>query len=347
MIHSEQHKNVFVLSTEYQIMLALSVIEEFFSDGNFYNQLVLCGHRGGGLNIEALPRFVSAVRLGFSNHDFVKRVEIEVFDRPIKNLFTAHAYRPFETYILSKVKKGTEIHQLQDGALFYHRQEIALWKSRIKESFNIYKNLFKRGVILKDFVWFGRHMHRSGYIKKLWMTHPDLFIDKECGKPIQKINLFPTASSIETAKKCFSSNDHIDFTNLKNCLIYLAPIILKEELFAGEIAEIAKIMSVLGKENIVVKIHPGYPQPQRKKLIEDAFGPVVVQNYVPAELYIANAIDSCVVSTASTALFYEQTHCPRFALKHYYQRIGLYAKWKNVNLPKAVKLIDEIEDFTK
>lgn len=347
MKQSETQNNIFVLATEYQIMLALSVIEEFFSGDNYKNQLVLCDHRGGGVNVANLPPNVSAVYLSFSDNGFDRRIKSEVLNKPIANVFTSHAYRPFETYLLSLVKKGTSIHQIQDGALFYHRQEIALWKGRIKETFNIYFKLLKRGVILKDFVWFGRHMHRSGYIKKLWMTHPDLFIDKECGKPIQKINLFPTANSIETANKCFTSNGNSEFTNLENCLIYLAPIILKEELFAGEIAEISKIMSVLGKEKIIIKIHPAYTQPHRKKLMEEAFGPVVVQNYVPAELYIANSVNSCVVSTASTALFYEQSHCPRFALKHYYQRIGLYAKWKNVNLPKAVKLIDEIEDFTK
>lgn len=339
--------NVFVLATEYQIMLALSVIEEFFSDGNYNNQLVLCDHRGGGVNIANLPTYVSAIRLSFTDLGFDKRVKNEIFNKPLANLFTSHAYRPFETYVLSLVKKGTMIHQIQDGALFYHRQEIALWKGRIKETFNIYFKLLKRGVVLKDFVWFGRHMHRSGYIKKLWMTHPDLFIDKACGKPIQKINLFPTSNSIAVANRSFVGGDNIDFTNLQNCLIYLAPIILKEELFAVEISEISKVMSVLGKDKILIKIHPAYPQPQRVKMMEAAFGPVVVQNYIPAELYIANSSNSCVVSTASTALFYEQNHCPRFALKHYYQRIGLYAKWKNVNLPKAVKLIDEIEDFTK
>lgn len=347
MRQSHVFNNVFLLSTEYQIMLALSVIEEFFSDGSFRNQLVLTGRRGGGLDVEKLPPFVTATRMGFSDADFADRVKLEIFNKPITNLFTAHAYRPFETFVLSNAKKGTQIHQLQDGALFYHRQEISLWKGRIKENFNIYYHLFKRGVILKDFIWFGRHMHRSGYIKKLWMTHPDLFIDKACSKPIQKISLFPTANSVKIANSCFVSDEGSDFTSLQSCLIYLAPIILDESLFAAEIEEIAKIMKVLDKEQLRIKIHPGYPQPQRKKMMEDAFGKVVIQNYVPAELYIANSVNSCVVSTASTALFYEQTHCPRFALKNYYQRIGLYAKWKNVNLPKAVKLIDEIEDFTK
>ncbi len=343
----EPRNNVFVLATEYQIMLALSVIEEFFSDGSYNNQLVLCDHRGGGVNIAMLPPNVNAIRLGFSDQNFKERVKNEIFNKPLVNLFTSHAYRPFETYVLSQVKKETTIHQIQDGALFYHKQEVSLWKGRIKETFNIYYKLYKRGIILRDFIWFGRHMHRSGYIKKLWMTHPDLFIDKACGKAIQKINLFPTSNSVRVANNCFVSGDNRDFTKLENCLIYLAPIILNEKLFASEIEEIAKILHVLKKEKVLIKIHPAYPQPERRKMMEAAFGDVVVQNYVPAELYIANSVNSCVVSTASTALFYEQSHCPRFALKHYYQRIGLYAKWKNVNLPKAVKLIDEIEDFTK
>jgi hypothetical protein len=339
--------NVFVLSTEYQFILAISIIEEFFSNGDFTNQLVLKGPRSSDVNTQNLPEHVTFVKILFEDEDLESRIKKEIFNKEINNLFVVHTYRAYETYVLSLAPKSTRIHLMQDGSLFYHTMEINLFLNRIKETFLIYKKLWEKNIILKKIVLYPRHIHKSRFIKELWMTNPDLFVDPKTKLKINKVHLFPKNDTVEKCNKLFFVKKEEDYKEINDCLIYLAPIIRDRKIMPLEIDEIKKIKAKVNKKNIIIKLHPGIKDEFRLNMLKSVFGDVVIQNYIPAEMYIANSKNSCVVGSASTALFYENTKCQSFALKKYYQRIGLYATWKNVALPKHVHIIDDLEDFDK
>jgi len=339
--------NVFVLSTEYQFILAISIIEEFFSNGAFTNQLVLKGPRSSDVNTQNLPDYVSFVKILFEDKNLESRIKNEIYHKKIDNLFVVHTYRAYETYVLSLATKSTRIHLMQDGSLFYHTMEISLFLNRIKETYLIYKKLWDKKILLKKFVIYPRHLHKSRFIKELWMTNPDLFVDPKTKLKINKVHLFPKDDTVEKCNKLFFVKKKEDFKEISDCLIYLAPIIRDRTIMSLEIEEIKKIMAKVNKKNILIKLHPVILDEYRLNLMKSAFGNVVMQNYIPAEMYIANSKNSCVVGSASTALFYENPKCQSFALKKYYQRIGLYATWKNVALPKHVHLIDDLSDFDK
>lgn len=337
--------NVFVLSTEYQFILAISIIEEFFSNGEYTNQLVLKGPRSSDVNIQNFPDYVTSVRILFEDPNLESRIKNEIYDKKIDNLFVVHTYRAYETYVLSLAPKSTRIHLMQDGSLFYHTMEISLFLNRIKETYLIYKKLWDKKILLKKFVLYPRHLHKSRFVKELWMTNPDLFVDPKTKLKINKVHLFPNDDTVEKCNNLFHVKKQEDFRGIEDCLIYLAPIIRDRKIMPLEIEEIKKIKTKVKKQNILIKLHPVIIDEYRLNLLKSEFGDIVIQNYIPAEMYIANSKNSCVIGSASTALFYDNPNCQRFALKKYYQRIGLYAAWKNVALPKGVHLIDDISDF--
>lgn len=337
--------NVFVLGTEYHFLLAMSIIEEHFSAPDDKNQLVFTGRRLSNIDAKKLPAHVSAITLVFDAENNLKtRVRNEIFNREIANLFVVHTYRALETYILSCTPRKTRKHLMQDGSLFYHKIERPIILNRIRETWDVYRHLWKKKIVFTDPILYRRYLQQSGYIQDLWMTHPDLYIEPNPTKPIHRITLFPKDNSVRKFNEYFDIDKSGEFKGFDNCLIYLALIIRDESLMHKEVLEIKKLLSTTGKKNVLIKLHPGSKQAQFD-VLRAAFGDVVVKNFVPAEMYIANAVNSVVVGSASTALFYSNPNCKMFALKHYYQRLGIYANWKNVTLPSHVVLVDDLGDI--
>lgn len=340
-------RNVFVISTEYHFILAMSIISDRFTGPEFSNLLVLKGIRSAGINTDKLTGGIQAITISFDDPHFAKRVENEIFGSAPDNLFVVHTYRAYETYVLSKAPKRTRIHLMQDGSLFYHTMEVSLFLNRIRETWQIYQQLWKKGILLKKLVWYPRHMHRSRMVDELWMTHPHLFVDPGTRLPIQTIRLFPNEGDVQRLNTLFHVGAGESFENIEDCMIYLAPIIREASNLPIEIEQIRMLREKVGKKNLLIKLHPGMRDKSQFNALQQAFGDVVIQNYVPAEMYIANARRSVVIGSASTALFFKAEGCMNIALKRYYQKLGIYAAWKNVALPEHVITIDEISDFDK
>lgn len=337
--------NVFILGTEYHFLLAMSIIEEHYSSLSYRNQLVFTGRRLSNIDAKKLPENVYVTTLVFQDEQNLKaRVRLEIFEKEIANLFVVHSYRALETYILSQASKNTRRHMMQDGSLFYHKIERPIVLNRIRETIEVYIHLWKKSICFTDLILYRRYLQQSGYIQELWMTHPDLYIEPNPTKPIHKINLFPKVNSVSTFNNYFDVGKSGEFRGYNDCLIYLALIIKDEDLMLKEVEEIKKLLEKSNKANILIKLHPGSRQRQFE-ILQQAFGDVVIKNFVPAEMYIANAKESIVVGSASTALFYNNPECKVYALKHYYQRLGIYANWKNVKLPKHVKIVDFLEEL--
>lgn len=339
--------NVFIVSTEYHFILVMSIIIEHFSGDQYKNRLIFNGPRSGDININSLPENVSAVRITFNDKDFKSNIKDEITTKKIDNLFVAHTYRAYETYALSLASTNTKIHLYQDGALFYHTMEVSLVLNRLRETFMIYKNLWDKNIILKKIVYYKRHMHKSSFVNELWMTNPEIFVDPKTKLKINTIKLFTKNNSIKRFNDYFHTKKEEDYKEINNCLIYLAPIIRDMNFLSVEIEQIKRLKIKFNKERLIIKLHPGAKDKRHFNALKENFGNVVIQNYIPAEMYIANSTNSCVVGSASTALFMKNEFCENFALKKYYQKLGIYASWKNVTLPEHVISINEFDEFDK
>jgi hypothetical protein len=231
---------------------------------------------------------------------------------------------------------------MQDGALFYNRIEKGILGNRIKETFRIYSSLWKKGIFFSDIIWYGRFMEESNYVDELWMTNPVEYIGPKTKKPVNLINYFPGEDSANRVSRYFLQTDFP--ADLDKYMIYLSPIIKSKAHVDIEISQIKELMNCLNLERAILKLHPNTPDFHYEKLREE-FGEVVIRNYVPAEVYIARAINSFVIGCASTSLFYNNPSNTYIGLKEYYQQLGIYADWKNINLPSHVKKMNTIRDI--
>jgi hypothetical protein len=334
--------NVFVFATEYHFLLAMSIIEEHFSEAKYFNKFVFLGGRLSDINISELPANIKAIRLPYQiEDDFKAVVHREVLNEPVENLFVVNAYRPPDTYILSSVPKSTTRHLMQDGALFYNKIEKFIYKHRVKEMFRLYWGMWSKRIFFTDLVFYGRFMEKSGYIDQLWMTNPEVYIGPKTRKKINRINLFPLEKSAQLYRKYFQI-DQNKLTDIQDYLIYMSVIIRDDRFFQREIDQIKLILKKINKSKVLIKLHPNSSPAQYDKL-KSEFGDMVFKNHVPAEMYIANAKDSYVIGCASTSLFYNNPACKYFALKKFYQELGIYSKWYNIKLPKHVTVVDSLD----
>jgi hypothetical protein len=275
--------------------------------------------------------------------NFKRRVDSFVFSEPIANLFVVNAYRPPETYVLSRVnRRKTRTHLMQDGALFYNRIEKSVYKNRIKEMARVYLGLWKKKIFFTDLILYGRFMETSNYIDELWMTNPDIYVGPKTKKRINEITLFPKTESVNKFSQAF----RLDNLNgeLENYLIYLSVIVRDKTKIPAEIEQIKLLQKKVGKANVLIKMHH-YSSDYQFLKMREAFGSNVFRNHVPAEIYIANARNSTVVGCASTSLLYNNPSCKYFALKKMYQDIGIYLKWLNIQLPNHVTFLDSFDQI--
>lgn len=336
--------NVFVLGTEYHFLMAMFIIEERFSSDEFQNKLVFLGKRLSQINSSNLPGNVETVEFIFqSEPDPLKKLYQKILNNPVDNLFMVNVYRPADTLIVSSVSKKTRRHLMQDGALFYNRIEKSILGNRLKETYRIYTSLWKKGIPFTDIIWYGRFMETSNYVDEIWMTNPNEYIGPPTRKPVHLINYFPGPNTVQKIQSYFIDHESRPFM-LDNYLIYLSPIMRQESYVDTEINQIHKVMAFFALEKVIIKLHPNTPDYHLKKL-QKVFGDCVIRNHIPAELYIARAKNSVVIGCASTSLFYNNATNQYFALKGFFQRLGIYSVWHNINLPPHVRQVNELEEL--
>ncbi|MCZ8216048.1 MAG: polysialyltransferase family glycosyltransferase, partial [Cyclobacteriaceae bacterium] len=294
---------------------------------------------------DSLPKNIKAFDFFFDEeHNVQHRVQQEIISEGIDNLFVVNAYRPLETYVLSLMNpRRTQRHLIQDGALFYNKIEKSVFLNHTKNVFHVYKGLWKKKIWFTDLLYYGRYMEHSGYIDQVWMTNPEQYVGPALKKKVNVLTLFPNPDSIPTYSTYFGLSDEI-LEGLQDCLLYLPVFVKTEDKVQDEINCIKRIVKKLGKQKVFIKLHPNAFDYQLKAM-KEAFGSLVFKNNVAAEIYIANARNSHIVACASTSLFFYNPSCKYFALKRFYQDLGIYSSWYNIHLPPHVNVVDSDQEI--
>lgn len=339
-------RNVFVIATEYHFLVTMSIIETSFSGKEWKNEIVLTHERTNGILADSLPASISIIRIApIGSLKWRKYLKQNIYNTPLDNLFVVHAFRELELAFLYLAPKGVKRYLMQDGALFYNMLERNLFLGRLRQTLVFYKDLLSRGLLMIRPVIYGRYEEKSPFIDGLWMTNPEIYRLPNLKKEKKVFSLFPKEDSAIRFSKYFEDSSTYDFSKLNKALLYIAPKVATEEKIIKEIEVLKHIMTKFNLENILIKIHPLELKSLHYNMLKAEFGDMVIANYTPADIYIANAINSIVVSSASTALIYNNKSCRYFALKNYYQNIGIYDAWKNITLPGHVKMVKKLEDL--
>ncbi|HEY0740163.1 MAG TPA: hypothetical protein VGD40_01840 [Chryseosolibacter sp.] len=339
-------RNVFVIATEYQFLVSLSIIDERFSAKEWINDIIATGPRSSHILQDRIP---ANIRFSFfpdheaSWKDYLLR---EVYSSPLENLFVVHSYRAPELAFLYYAPANVRRHLIQDGALFYHQIEKNLFPSRTRQTFEFYKKLFQHNVFLTRFLPYGRYEEKSPLIDEIWLTNPEIYRLPGLAKKKNVFTLFPRSDSKTVYASYFKDSQDLDVEKLAHALIYLAPKIADEKVFPKELEVLEKIIHHFSLKNIFIKLHPLEVGSKHAVFLKQRFGDSVIANYTPADVYIANARNTVIVASMSTSLLNNNPSCRYFALRKYYQKIGLYEPWKNVTMPGHVRMLEDINELS-
>jgi hypothetical protein len=333
-------RNVFILTTEYHCLLSISIIHDNFTDSAADNVLVFTGKRLSQIDVKSLPPSVQVVNL--IDQEWTK-AGVSQFSKGADNVFVFTAYRDLETYVLIQSEGRAKRHLVQDGANFYFNILKPVFLSRVKETIKIYRNLWRRGILLKRFVLYKKHLAQCDFIDYVWITNPEVYQQPSVSrKPTCLVKLSLSPNSRHDTYKVFGS----EIESFSNAIIYLSAIMTDETEIRSEIEQLTILLSRVPHERLLIKLHPNASETQTA-LFQSVFHGSVLKNFTPAELYIANARDSYIVGTASAALFFCNPTCFYFSLLSPYQRIGLFPKWIQVNFPSHVNVIEHYDDIVQ
>jgi hypothetical protein len=334
--------NLFVSGTEYHFLMCISLINEYYSGVQYENVMLLGGYRSSQIDVRMLPDNVTPIVLKtFKKAEDILPVLSMLRYNAYDNLFVFHLYRTLEAYIVYKMKKSTVVHLVEDGALFYHKMERRGLVSRLRMTWTIYREMLQMRLRFFKLIFYRFHLWDSADVDVICMTRPDLFVGRSnLKKPIRYIHLFPDQKMISDCERYFN----VPIPHLKNCLIYISFKVYSERDADREIKIIDYLFKKSRYNNLFIKLHPAARQFQIDKM-KSHYGDSVVLNNLPAELYLAKAVDSDIFSVASTSMFYNNPACKYYSLKLVCQHLGLYAQWKNVQLPSHVTMITDLTPF--
>jgi hypothetical protein len=335
--------NLFVMTTEYHFLLTMSIIKEKFSSLESRNVLIFTGERLSAIVPGNIPN-VEVNTLNVQREENLKDTIQQLISRhSLSNLFVFIAYRDLETYLLTTVGKSVNRHLVQDGANFYFKIDRLVLKSRLKETLKIYQNLWRKGIVLKKLVLFKTHMAQCGFVDHVWITNPEVYREPRFQKKIiHKINLLLDKSNVRLVSRYFGSDEIPPITNT---LIYLSSRLTRKDLILLEISQLKLILLKLSNPKLLVKLHPNSSILQ-VELLTQAFGNSVLNNYIPAELYIAQSTNSVIIGGVTAALFFKNPACSYFTLVKIYQQLGLFPKWIEVTFPTHVKEMEDLDGLS-
>ena len=334
--------NLFLSGTEYHFLMTTSLIEQYYSNGEFQNLVILNGYRSSEISTNDTPEHIDFVRIDFNNDkNSINEIRTKLLNNTVHNLFIFHPYKTLEAFLIYHLRNSAKVHLVEDGALFYHIMEKRGTVSRIRMTLNIYKELFKLKLNFRKLLFYRFHMWDSDDVQALCMTRPSLFIGRSTTKKeVIPISLFPTEESLTRCQGYFKTM----VPEMVDTLLYISFKVYTEEHALAEIKLLQFIFSKSGKKNLVIKLHPASRIFQIRRM-KEAFAEKVIFNNIPAEIFIARSSNSDIYSVASTSLFYLNPSCKYYSLKLIYQKLGLYENWKNVQLPDHVIMIDSFEVY--
>jgi hypothetical protein len=333
----KKNTNVFVLTTEYHFLLSMSIVNDRYSTMASRNVLIFTGERLSAIVVKNLPLNVEVSEINvLEEGKLAQKIHKDILLPGLVNLFVFTAYRDLETYLLTRCDSSVRRHLVQDGANFYFKVSKSVIISRLKETLKIYRNLWRKGIFLKRLVLYKKHMAQCGFIDDVWVTNPELYLQPRFSrKPVVKINLLSNEKCVSECCRYFGMDEPMTY---HNTLIYLSTRLAREDDILPEIAQVKSIANTFGNYKLLVKLHPGSPEIQ-VKLFEAAFKDCVVKNFIPAELYIANATNSYIVGGVTASLYFNNPNCTYFTLISVYQQLGLFPDWIAVNFPDHVRTI--------
>ncbi len=340
---------VFLVVTEYQLIVSLGIIRQYFSQG--YNIIVIRMSpierpRLNNLDFEGTGLGYHEIIYDYKNPTSKLKDQLQfIIDLKPEKFFFFLEGKFWMNYLFSKLHKlGTKIILGPDGMKTYNDHGILPINQRTR---NLIYGMFysAKTRLLPTWPHVEKTYATSRFIDEVWVEHPNFYNNKTHKKVIE----FHITMDDSFVKLLF----HVFCVNEKDMdIIHQAPSILffdssyhTDDYYKKTIEILEAIQSKHPEMKVMVKHHP-----LSKKYSHDVFSKMQkvyeLNSDYPAELYIASAKESLVVSMVSTCELFFNPHCDYYWIYKLYPDFykNKYGKLSNpTEYIHVVESIDEIK----
>lgn len=346
-------KIFFIIHTEYHMMVALTLIADFYSDENLYDIDIFQIERKGStrFNFDKNTKLKSNVRYQVINYNKYKATfkdSNESFLEYILNsdydifiMFNHHI--DLQVYIAKYLyKKGVEIHLAPDGAKVYA-------KSKFTPRWSFLMTLEYLKFIRSNKLPFNFYFPTLKYanlkeIKKIYIQFPDAY-ENASKKEIIKFNALKSEAAKELNLDFFNFSVPNELVKDEKVIMYINQPIRQDLILDFEIELLQKLNQKFHDYSLIIKFHPLTSKNQIVKF-KSLDNVTLISKTFPAELYIASLNNSIVLSFWSTACLINNEKTRVYWLNKLLERKNmLFNNTKIINPTKHIKSIVAFEDI--
>lgn len=342
-------KNVFIISTEYHLMEAVSYIVNRFNTDEFENYIYQLSRRDSkrfdrfNIRHEFIPAHFQLIE-----YDAGVKYEKEFKDslnkllalNPEKLFFfdEGHYWIP---YLIRKLKrKGCVICMGPDGSNAYGNDDLT-FKYIYRYIIRFLRFVYSHRLIPPFYPIIKRHHYAyTPGIDELWLEFPEKF-NNFYGKKLIKQPVLNKSQSIDIVSKIF------DFDYDRNCLREEwndAILIIDNPYGERTVDKMIEIVKAVRQRypnyRLYIKAHPGTSQNAIDKYRKELDGVSFLANNFPAELYILSFRHSMILSIYSTSMLCNNPQCRFFWL--YPMFYGRFAESLIINMDNLTNPTEHI-----
>lgn len=345
---------LFIIHTEYQMMVALSTIADIYSDKKMY-QITICQIDDGtnrrfnfNVNLEAIPHIEYRVlRYNEGERDFNNDLHNALLDLTLRqfHILVIFNHHLFVDIYLAKVKskQGCEVYLAPDGLKPYAitKKFSPRWTALRTIGFFRFVHINKLKFIA--------HVPTLPYanldcIEEVWIQYPMHFNNK-FNKRIRKIDIMKSAESIKIVNSFFLFDSQTHLPRLDKVIFYANQPLQSEPRDEVELRTLQSIHSKFPDYQVVVKFHP-LTANEHKSNIRDLPFVYVLETSMMAELFIANLSESIVLGFWSAALLIDNKKCRFYWLHLILKNEGLMPHYvKFTNPTQHIVEVESIQDI--
>ena len=331
--------NVFLIHTEYHLMMTIRMIVSCFSkDENYIYYTVgrlkkeqFIETNNYGMIIKPLPAKDYGVRSTLNEMLALNPSNFVVFQDYISDeiYLTYHFHR-----------KKVKVSLVQDGYKPYpiwHRKHLALVV--VKETFELYMQMIKRKALIPSLFLRTYKYGALRYIDAFWLEYPDKLPYKTRKSLVQ----IPTFSQ-ESKSLCFKLFDYHKEDGFDGSVLYVGQPFRKEYLRKKELDIISQIIKNHPDKRFVYKPHPLMSKEQLSE-ISNLKGVEIYEKAIPIELLMVSIKNSIIVSPWSTALLTYNDSCRYYWLHKFLFEEEKAQKEKQMDFVNPTDYIREIANL--
>lgn len=348
-------KNVlFLVYTEYHLLVITSIILEYFNDTKKYKIILLLPNTASGkrfkidINWNVLP--VSYVHLPVKERDYnynplLGKMLNKLLNEKYEYYITFHEHTAINNYITSKLSgTNTKICLAPEGTRPYITIGKLAIPSRTRFTLENYWFLRSQKLVTKSFQFVGR---KHGYLNEnteIWVERPEKYPNLN-NKFVKKIKLFSNKSHVEAAQKLFRLDVKNELSKSSDIIFYLNHWFVVQEIYEYEIKVIKQILRKYPHKRFIIKLHPNTPDFQ---IVE--FGKIpnveINKSTIPAELFVVSLENSLVISFWSASLMINNSSCNFYWLHKVLRKDNPKMKWWDISNPtNHILEIDKLDEL--